>query len=89
MALYSFDVGLNTLGALTSNLNTAQTSAANINQLEVYKNNWLTKTNNNNDADTNYDNAMQDINATMPNEVCQWLAASLGPNRKTTVSAAG
>ncbi len=67
MAIYTFDVGFNSIQALTSNLTTAQNSARNITMLEVYANNWLTSSNNNNDADTNIDNAMNSINATMPN----------------------
>jgi hypothetical protein len=66
MAIYSYDIGFNTIQTLTSNLVTAQTSAANIGILEVYANNWLTSSNNNSDEDTNYDNAMNNINATMP-----------------------
>ena len=42
------------------------TSASNIQQLEVYQNNWLTSTNNNSDADTDFDNAFTQINNTMP-----------------------
>jgi Flp pilus assembly protein TadG len=67
MAIYSYDIGFNTIQMLTSNLATAQTSAANIAVLEVYANNWLTSSNNNSDEDTNYDNAMNNVNATMPN----------------------
>ncbi|MBL6618122.1 MAG: hypothetical protein ISR49_21875 [Alphaproteobacteria bacterium] len=67
MAIYTFDSGFNTLGTLTSNLSTAKTEAANIAALEVYANNWLTSTNNNSDADTNYDLAMQSVNQIMPN----------------------
>jgi Flp pilus assembly protein TadG len=67
MAIYTFDVAFNTIQTLTSSLSTAQTSAANIKQLQVYNNNNLTSTNNNSDADTNYDNAMTNINSTMPN----------------------
>ena len=67
MAIYTFDIGFNTLHTLTSNLSTAQSAAANIAVLEVYANNWLTSTNNNNDVDTNYDNAMNKINLIMPN----------------------
>ena len=66
MAIYTFDVAFNTIQGLTSNLTTAQTAAGNIQQLEVYTNNCLTKTNCNNDEDTNYDNAMTNINTTMP-----------------------
>ena len=67
MAIYTFDTGVNTLQTLTSNLATAQSSAANISMLEVYANNKLTSTNSNNDEDTNYDGAMSTINSTLPN----------------------
>ena len=33
---------------------------------EVYSNNWLTKTNQNNDTDTNFESAMSAINTLMP-----------------------
>ncbi len=67
MALYTFNAsGLNTIQALTSNLANAQAAAANINVLEVYDNNWLTSTNNNNDTDTNFETAMSQINTIMP-----------------------
>ena len=52
--------------SLTSNLANAQTAAANINVQEVYSNNWLTKTNQNNDTDTNFETAMSAINTLMP-----------------------
>jgi len=35
--------------------------------LEVYDNNWLTKTNDNNDTDTDFESAMTAINTTMSN----------------------
>jgi Flp pilus assembly protein TadG len=67
MAIYTFNgSGLNTIQALTSNLANAQTAAANINVLEVYDNNWLTKTNQNNDTDTDFESAMSQINGIMP-----------------------
>jgi Flp pilus assembly protein TadG len=66
VAIYTFDIAFNTIQTLTGNMSTAQTSAGNITMLEVYKNNWLTSSNNNSDADTNYDNAMTNINSTMP-----------------------
>jgi Flp pilus assembly protein TadG len=67
MAIYTFaNSGLSTIQSLTSNLATAQASAANINVLEVYSNNWLTKTNNNNDTDTDFESAMSAINTVMP-----------------------
>ncbi len=67
MAIYTFNnSGLSTIQALTSNLTNAQTAAANINVEEVYSNNWLTKTNQNNDTDTNFETAMSAINTIMP-----------------------
>jgi Flp pilus assembly protein TadG len=67
MATYTFDVALNKVGALTSNLSSAASSAGNVNLLQVYSNNWLTASNSNNDADTNYDAAMTGLNSAMPN----------------------
>jgi len=68
MAIYTFaNSGISTIQSLTSNMTTAEASAANINVLEVYDNNWLTKTNNNSDTDTNFESAMSSINAIMPN----------------------
>lgn len=68
MAIYTFNgSGLNTVQALTSNLSAAQTAAAGINVLEVYDNNCLTKTNCNNDTDTNFETAMSQVNKIMPN----------------------
>jgi Flp pilus assembly protein TadG len=68
MAIYTFaNNGLSTIQALTSNMATAQTAAGNINVLQVYKNNWLTSSNNNSDMDTNFETAMSQINAIMPN----------------------
>jgi Flp pilus assembly protein TadG len=67
MAIYTFNAsGLNTIQALTSNLATAQSAAANVNVLEVYDNNWLTKTNNNSDTDTDFETAMSQVNTIMP-----------------------
>ncbi|HYC14528.1 MAG TPA: pilus assembly protein TadG-related protein [Stellaceae bacterium] len=66
VGIYTFDVNFNTIQTLTSNLTTAQSSAGNIQMLTVYKNNWLTSSNNNSDADTNYDTGMNNINNTMP-----------------------
>jgi len=68
MAIYTFNgSGLNTIQSLTSNLSTAKASAANIDVLEVYDNNCLTKTNCNSDTDTNFETAMSQINNIMPN----------------------
>jgi Flp pilus assembly protein TadG len=67
MAIYTFnDAGLNTIQSLTSNLASAETAAANINVLEVYSNNYLTKTNSNNDTDTNFETAMSQVDSIMP-----------------------
>ncbi|MGA2894930.1 MAG: TadE/TadG family type IV pilus assembly protein [Xanthobacteraceae bacterium] len=67
MAIYTFNgSGLNTIQQLTSNLANAETSAANINVLEVYDNNWLTNTNNNSDTDTDFESAMSAVNTLMP-----------------------
>jgi Flp pilus assembly protein TadG len=66
MALYTFDTQLNTLGTLTSQLNTIQADAANIALQIVYSNNWLTSSNQNNDTDTNFDTAATSINGIMP-----------------------
>jgi hypothetical protein len=68
MAIYTFNsAGLNTIQSLTSNLANAKTAAGNINVLEVYDNNWLTKTNDNSDMDTNFETAMSQVNGVMPN----------------------
>ena len=68
MAIYTFNYsGTSTVQALTSNLTTAATAASSIDVMEVYDNNWLTSTNENNDTDTNFDSAMSQINGIMPN----------------------
>jgi Flp pilus assembly protein TadG len=68
MAIYTFaNSGNSTIQSLTSNMATAQAAAANINVLQVYDNNWLTKTNQNNDTDTNFESAMSAVNTVMPN----------------------
>jgi hypothetical protein len=66
VAINSFDLNFNTIQALTSNLTTAQTSAGNIALLQMYSNNHYTSGDNNQDADTNYDNAMNQVNTLMP-----------------------
>ena len=67
MAIYTFNnSSLSTIQALTSNLGNPKTAAANINVEEVYSNNWLTKTSQNNDTDTNFETAMSAINTIMP-----------------------
>ena len=68
MAIYTFNFsGTTTIQALTSNLTTAKNSASTIDVLPVYKNNWLTSSNNNSDADTDFNSAMSQINGIMPN----------------------
>jgi putative Flp pilus-assembly TadE/G-like protein len=67
VAIDTFDVAFNSIQTLTANLSTAQTSAGKIQQLEMYSNNHLVAGDNNQDADTNFDNAFSQINALMPN----------------------
>jgi Flp pilus assembly protein TadG len=67
MAIYTFNTGgTNTIQTLTSSLSTAATAAAGINVLEVYTNNYITKSTNNDDEDTDFETAMSDMNAIMP-----------------------
>jgi Flp pilus assembly protein TadG len=66
-AIYTFNYsGTDTIQRLTSSLSTAQTAAGNIDVLEVYKNNWLTRSKNNNDTDTDFESAMSQVNGIMP-----------------------
>jgi Flp pilus assembly protein TadG len=68
MAIYTFNTGgLNTITALTSSLSSAKSQAAGIDVLQVYKNNWLTSSNNNSDEDTDFEAAITQINTIMPN----------------------
>jgi hypothetical protein len=67
VAINTFDVAFNSIQVLTSNLSTAKTSAGSIQQLEMYSNNHLVSGDNNQDADTNFDNAFIKINTLMPN----------------------
>jgi Flp pilus assembly protein TadG len=60
-AIYTFNIGFNTITGLTSSLSTAQSQAANIQIYEVPSQNWS------NDAITNYTNAMTQMNTIMPN----------------------
>ncbi len=60
-AVYTFNIGFDTITSLTSSLSTAKSQAANIGLYEVPYQNW------NNDAITNYTNAMNQINSVMPN----------------------
>jgi Flp pilus assembly protein TadG len=76
-AIYTFDPAVPGTGSnplpttalqtLTSNLSTAEASAANLALLEVYANNYLTSGNANNDTDTDFQAALNSINTTMPN----------------------
>jgi len=59
-AIYTFNFNFDTITRLTSNLSTAKSQAANIDVYEVPYQNW------NSDAITNYTNAMDQINSTMP-----------------------
>jgi hypothetical protein len=60
-AIYTFNIGFNTITPLTANLSTAQSQAASIQIYEVPSQNWS------NDAITDYTNAMTQINSIMPN----------------------
>jgi Flp pilus assembly protein TadG len=60
-AIYTFNYGFDTITSLTSSLTSAKSQANNIDIYEVPKQNW------NNDAITNYTNAMNQINSIMPN----------------------
>jgi Flp pilus assembly protein TadG len=60
-AIYTFNLGFNTISPLTSSLNAAQSQAGNIDVYEVPYQNW------NNDTITNYTNAMTQVNSIMPN----------------------
>jgi Flp pilus assembly protein TadG len=68
MAIYSFDVGVNSIQPTpTSNLTLAANETSAIQVLEVYNNNCLTSSNCNNDEDTNWDLALSTLNSAMPN----------------------
>ncbi|MBV9561390.1 MAG: pilus assembly protein [Bradyrhizobium sp.] len=71
VAIYSFDYGLNTIyapsGQPSTDLSAAGTAAAgNIQLLQVYSNNYLTSSNNNNDTDTNIEGALSAVDTIMP-----------------------
>jgi Flp pilus assembly protein TadG len=67
MAIYTFNYqGTQTIASLSSNLSNVGSQAQNIDVMEVYKNNWLTSTNNNSDADTDFGQAMSDMINIMP-----------------------
>jgi uncharacterized protein (UPF0333 family) len=67
MAVYTFATSLQTVATLSSSLSSVKSQAGNIDVIEVYKNNWLTSSNNNSDEDTNFDAALTGINSIMPN----------------------
>jgi hypothetical protein len=72
MAIYTFNgTGLATVyapnNAPSANLSAAGTAASGIDVLEVYSNNYLTASNENNDTDTNFETAMTAVNNLMPN----------------------
>ena len=89
MGIYTFNYnGVTAISALTSNLSNAKTLAGNIDVMVVYKNNWLTSTNNNNDTDTDFEKAMSAINTIMPTpepvtlvvhrkRFCSWFPTAL------------
>jgi Flp pilus assembly protein TadG len=70
MAIYTFDYGFNTVfapsGLPSSNLSAAATAAASIQMMQVYDNDCLTKSNCNQDTDTNFSSALQSLNIIMP-----------------------
>ncbi|QUD90087.1 TadE/TadG family type IV pilus assembly protein [Phenylobacterium montanum] len=66
-AIYTIDYSFNTLQALTSNLTTAQTSAANLSALQVYNQSCVTKTTCNNDEDSYLETGLSSANSVMPN----------------------
>ena len=67
VATYTFDQSFQTITALTSDLTKAQSDATSkIQMLEVYSNGSLTKSNSNNDEDTQFDAAMGNL-ASIPN----------------------
>src|SRR5262249_55183724 len=67
MAVYTSATQLNTIATLSSSLSSVKSQAGNIDVIQVYKNNYLTSTNNNSDEDTNFDAALTGINSIMPN----------------------
>ena len=67
MAIYTFNSGFNTVGAMTKNMTTAASEASTITVEEVYSNNYLTSSTDNSDEDTNFDGAMSSIDGIMPN----------------------
>jgi Flp pilus assembly protein TadG len=70
VAIYTFDNGFNTVyapsGMPSANLTAAATAAANIQVLEVYKENQLTSSKTNYDTDTDFSDALHSLNTIMP-----------------------
>ena len=66
MAGYSFDIAVNNIMPLTSNMTTAKNEASNLAVLTVYHENMLTATNANSDQDTDFNNAFSNLNQVMP-----------------------
>ena len=70
VAIYTFDAGFNTIyapsGLPSTNLAAAKTAASSITMPQVYSNNFLTSSNQNNDTDTNFSSALQSLNTIMP-----------------------
>lgn len=66
VATYTFDQSFNTITTLTANLASAKNDTSKIQMLQVYSNGYLTATNNNNDTDTQFDQAMAN-SAYIPN----------------------
>jgi Flp pilus assembly protein TadG len=66
MAIYTFDVAFKKISDLSSDLDAVNRAASRIQLLEVWSNNYLDWNNNNQDTDTDYDNAMNNIMAEMP-----------------------
>ena len=64
MAIFDFDIATHLIQTMTTPT-IAKTQTPNIQLLQVYQENWLTRTNGNYDEDTNWDSAMSDMNAVM------------------------
>jgi Flp pilus assembly protein TadG len=64
VAIDTFDVSFRNVQALTPDLSSAATTAAGITPLVMYSNNQLTKSDNNNDEDTDIDAALTAIDTT-------------------------
>jgi Flp pilus assembly protein TadG len=66
-ATYGFDLKLNPIGTLTSDLNQAISAARGVKVLELHSDGYLSRDIFMDDAGTNFDAAMQGISAIMPN----------------------